>query len=97
MDKHKTLILQIFLHFPSVVAMRATKGFNDTEIIGKGGFGKVYEGVRPSNLQIAVKRISHDSKQGMKEFIAMIASMGNLRHRNLVQLRGYCRRMGEFF
>jgi serine/threonine protein kinase len=48
-----------------------------------------------SNLPIAVKRISHDSRQGMKEFVAKIVSMGRLRHRNLVQLLGYCRRRGE--
>ncbi|KAG0477455.1 hypothetical protein HPP92_014296 [Vanilla planifolia] len=40
-------------------------------------------------------RISHDSRQGMKEFVAEIASIGRLRHRNLVQLLGYCRRRGE--
>ncbi|KAJ4725754.1 Lectin-receptor kinase [Melia azedarach] len=72
----------------------ATKGFK--EVIGKGGFGKVYRGVLSSScLPIAVKRISHDSEQGMKEFVAEIVSMGRLRHRNLVQLRGYCRRRGE--
>ena len=74
----------------------ATKGFNDTELLGEGGFGKVYIGIFPSsNVQIAVKRISHDSKQGMKEFVAEIPSMGRLRHRDLVQLLGYCRRSGE--
>jgi len=39
--------------------------------------------------------VSHDSKQGMKEFIAEVVSIGHLRHRNLVQLLGYCRRKGE--
>ncbi|KAJ0020367.1 hypothetical protein Pint_32769 [Pistacia integerrima] len=62
----------------------ATKGFNDKELIGEGGFGKVYRGVLPSsNEQIAVKNVSHDSKQGMSEFVAEIVSMGRLRHRNL--------------
>jgi len=74
---------------------KATKGFKDTELLGEGGFGKVYIGTLPSNVQIAVKRVSHDSKQGMKEFVAEIVSMGRLRHRNLVQLLGYCRRRGE--
>jgi serine/threonine protein kinase len=75
---------------------KATKGFKDTELLGQGGFGKVYRGIlHSSNLQIAVKRISHDSRQGMKEFVAEIVSMGRLRHRNLVQLLGYCRRRGE--
>ncbi|XP_062172829.1 L-type lectin-domain containing receptor kinase SIT2-like [Alnus glutinosa] len=75
---------------------KATKGFKDTELLGEGGFGKVYMGIlSSSNVQIAVKRVSHDSKQGMKEFVAEIVSMGRLRHRNLVQLLGYCRRRGE--
>ncbi|XP_048325071.2 L-type lectin-domain containing receptor kinase SIT1-like [Ziziphus jujuba] len=74
----------------------ATKGFKETELLGAGGFGKVYRGTLPtSDVQVAVKRVSHDSKQGMKEFVAEIASMRRLRHRNLVQLLGYCRRKGE--
>ncbi|KAJ4715204.1 Lectin-receptor kinase [Melia azedarach] len=75
---------------------KATKGFKDKEVIGKGGFGKVYRGVLSSNEEIAVKKVSHDSQQGMKEFVAEVVSMGRLRHRNLVKLRGYCRRKGEF-
>ncbi|KAL5750311.1 hypothetical protein ACOSP7_024914 [Xanthoceras sorbifolium] len=82
--------------FSYKILYKATKGFKEKELIGKGGFGKVYRGILPSsNERIAVKRVSHDSKQGMKEFVAEIASMGRLRHRNLVQLRGYCRRKGE--
>ncbi|XXG54506.1 hypothetical protein AAC387_Pa03g2369 [Persea americana] len=75
---------------------QATKGFRDRELLGMGGFGMVYKGVlSSSNKQVAVKRVSHKSKQGMKEFIAEIVSLGRLRHRNLVQLLGYCRRKGE--
>ncbi|KAL3530792.1 hypothetical protein ACH5RR_010114 [Cinchona calisaya] len=75
---------------------KATKGFKDRELIGVGGFGKVYKGVLPcTGAQIAVKKISHESSQGMREFVAEIASMGRLKHRNLVQLLGYCRRKGE--
>ncbi|XP_044492168.1 L-type lectin-domain containing receptor kinase IV.1-like [Mangifera indica] len=74
----------------------ATKGFGEKELLGTGGFGRVYRGVLPkSKLEIAVKKISHESRQGMREFIAEIVSIGHLRHRNLVQLLGYCRRKGE--
>lgn len=56
----------------------------------------VYKGVLPtSGVQVAVKKVSHGSKQGMKEFIAEIVSIGRIRHRNLVQLLGYCRRKDE--
>ncbi|XP_010262582.2 PREDICTED: L-type lectin-domain containing receptor kinase IV.1-like [Nelumbo nucifera] len=74
----------------------ATKGFRDKGLLGIGGFGRVYRGVLPtSKIQVAVKRVSHDSRQGMREFVAEIVSIGRLRHRNLVQLLGYCRRKGE--
>ncbi|XP_030440924.2 L-type lectin-domain containing receptor kinase IV.1-like [Syzygium oleosum] len=74
----------------------ATKGFRDQELLGTGGFGKVYKGVLPtSKTEIAVKRVSHESRQGMRQFIAEIVSIGRLRHRNIVTLLGYCRRKGE--
>ncbi|KAL5719815.1 L-type lectin-domain containing receptor kinase IV.2 [Ranunculus cassubicifolius] len=76
----------------------ATKGFKETELLGSGGFGRVYKGVLgTSKRNVAVKGISHESRQGIKEFIAEIVSLGKIRHRNLVQLLGYCRRKGELF
>ncbi|KAM3365177.1 hypothetical protein ACQJBY_015122 [Aegilops geniculata] len=75
---------------------RATDGFKNGNLLGAGGFGKVYKGILPgSNLEIAVKRVSHDSRQGIREFIAEVVTIGRLRHRNLAQLQGYCRRNGE--
>ncbi|VAH44460.1 unnamed protein product [Triticum turgidum subsp. durum] len=75
---------------------RATDGFKNGNLLGAGGFGKVYKGVLPgSNMEIAVKRVSHDSRQGIREFIAEVVTIGRLRHRNLAQLQGYCRRNGE--
>lgn len=74
----------------------ATKGFKDKELLGSGGFGRVYKGVMPkTKAEIAVKKVSHESRQGMREFVAEIISIGRLRHRNLVPLLGYCRRKGE--
>ncbi|GLT89547.1 hypothetical protein SLE2022_075250 [Rubroshorea leprosula] len=74
----------------------ATNGFKDKQLLGSGGFGRVYRGVLPtSKLEIAVKIVSHESRQGMKEFVAEIVSIGRLRHRNLVQLLGYCRKKKE--
>ncbi|CAM0877436.1 unnamed protein product [Alopecurus aequalis] len=73
---------------------RATNGFRD--VIGAGGFGLVYHGVLPrSGAEVAVKVVSQGSRQGLREFVSEIASMSQLRHRNLVQLLGYCRRRGE--
>ncbi|XP_058099349.1 L-type lectin-domain containing receptor kinase IV.1-like [Magnolia sinica] len=76
----------------------ATKGFSDKELLGAGGFGRVYKGVLPASgvhVAVKVKRVSLDLNQGIKEFVSEIVSIGRLRHRNLVQLLGYCRRKGE--
>ncbi|KAL1198784.1 L-type lectin-domain containing receptor kinase V.4 [Cardamine amara subsp. amara] len=76
----------------------ATKGFKDKQLLGKGGFGEVFKGTHPgSGLEIAVKRISHDSRQGMQEFLAEISTIGRLRHPNLVRLQGYCRHKEKLY
>lgn len=75
---------------------RATERFKNKNLLGVGGFGRVYKGVLPkSRLEVAVKRVSHESSQGMKEFVAEVVSIGRLRHRNIVQLLGYCRLKNE--
>ncbi|KAK3146774.1 hypothetical protein QOZ80_3BG0271760 [Eleusine coracana subsp. coracana] len=82
--------------FKYKVLFDATNGFSDKQLLGVGGFGRVYKGVIPtSNLDVAVKKVSHDSRQGIKEFIAEIASIGRMEHKNLVHLLGYCRRKHE--
>jgi serine/threonine protein kinase len=74
---------------------KATKGFNKDGRLGKGGFGEVYKGTLPILGDIAVKRLSHNAEQGMKQFVAEVVTMGSLQHKNLVPLLGYCRRKGE--
>ncbi|CAN4115876.1 unnamed protein product [Withania somnifera] len=71
---------------------KATKGFKNSELIGVGGFGAVYKGVLPTNgAEVAVKKISSNSLQGMREFAAEIESLGRLRHKHLVNLQGWCK------
>ncbi|GMP86508.1 hypothetical protein CsSME_00039256 [Camellia sinensis var. sinensis] len=70
----------------------ATKGFKDTEILGKEVFGRVYRDVLPaSNIQVTVKRVDHDLRQRMREFVVEIATIGCLRNPNLVRLLVYSR------
>ncbi|CDO99535.1 unnamed protein product [Coffea canephora] len=70
----------------------ATKNFSDENVIGVGGNGKVYRGIMPGGAAVAVKRISHQNSEGMREFISEISSLGRLKHRNLVGLRGWCKK-----
>ncbi|KAL2622396.1 hypothetical protein R1flu_002601 [Riccia fluitans] len=74
----------------------ATRGFSSKEVLGKGGFGCVYKGViRGKGTEVAVKRISETSRQGPREFLAEVKIIGRLRHKNLVQLLGWCFERGE--
>ena len=76
----------------------ATKGFKEKQLLGRGGFGQVYKGALPgSDAEIAVKRTSHDSREGMSEFLAEISTIGRLRHPNLVRLLGYCRHKEDLY
>ncbi|XP_059440256.1 L-type lectin-domain containing receptor kinase IX.1-like [Corylus avellana] len=77
--------------------IRATKNFAEGGKLGEGGFGGVYKGLlSESNTDVAVKRVSKGSKQGKKEYIAEVRIISRLRHRNLVQLIGWCHEKGEF-
>ncbi|KAK1424727.1 hypothetical protein QVD17_20065 [Tagetes erecta] len=69
----------------------ATKSFSDENVIGIGGNGKVYKGVI-GGVEIAVKRINHDNNDGVREFLAEVSSLGRLKHKNLVGLRGWCKK-----
>lgn len=73
----------------------ATQRFKESEIIGSGGFGTVYRGNLPSSGPVAVKRITQNSQQGVREFIAEIESLGRLSHKNLVNLQGWCKHKND--
>jgi serine/threonine protein kinase len=74
----------------------ATNNFSEEEKLGEGGFGGVYRGfLRDLNSFIAVKRVSKWSKQGIKEYASEVKIISRLRHRNLVQLIGWCHGRGE--
>ncbi|KAM1091519.1 hypothetical protein ACFX13_019291 [Malus domestica] len=75
----------------------ATNNFAEGGKLGEGGFGGVYKGLlTESKTEVAVKRVSRGSKQGKKEYIAEVRIISRLRHRNLVQLIGWCHEQGEF-
>ncbi|XP_071719754.1 receptor like protein kinase S.2-like [Rutidosis leptorrhynchoides] len=68
-----------------------TKAFSSNEILGSGGFGRVYRAVLPSDGTIvAVKCLIETGESFEKSFAAELAAVANLRHRNLVPLRGWC-------
>ncbi|XP_027362520.1 cysteine-rich receptor-like protein kinase 10 [Abrus precatorius] len=66
----------------------ATDDFSDTNKLGQGGFGAVYKGVLSDGNEVAVKRLSRKSWQGIEEFKNEIILIAKLQHRNLVRLLG---------
>ncbi|CAI8587265.1 unnamed protein product [Vicia faba] len=67
----------------------ATGDFSDINKLGQGGFGVVYKGVLPDGNEIAVKRLSRKSWQGIEELKNEIILIAKLQHKNLVRLLGY--------
>ncbi|KAH0929512.1 hypothetical protein HID58_015239 [Brassica napus] len=75
-----------------------TKGFGEKDLLGYSGFGTVYRGVMPrTKKEIAVKRVSSKSHQGLKEFVSEVVSIGRMSHRNLVPLLGIAAGETSFF
>ncbi|KAH1199804.1 hypothetical protein AAZX31_18G218200 [Glycine max] len=67
----------------------ATNNFSDSNKLGEGGFGAVYQGRLSNGQVIAVKRLSSDSGQGGVEFKNEVLLLAKLQHRNLVRLLGF--------
>ncbi|KAL1319765.1 probable serine/threonine-protein kinase PBL2 isoform X2 [Arachis ipaensis] len=78
----------------------ATKNFRRENLIGEGGFGRVFKGwidgnnyapTKPgSGIVVAIKSLKPESFQGHKEWLAEVNYLGQLHHENLVKLIGYC-------
>ncbi|KAI9083680.1 hypothetical protein K1719_034381 [Acacia pycnantha] len=70
--------------------VEATNNFSDTNMLGKGGFGSVYKGLLKDGMEIAVKRLSKYSGQGIEEFRNEVTLIAKLQHRNLVRILACC-------
>ncbi|XP_055823167.1 G-type lectin S-receptor-like serine/threonine-protein kinase At4g03230 isoform X3 [Solanum dulcamara] len=68
----------------------ATENFSNASKLGRGGFGPVYKGKFLGGIDMAVKRLSSNSGQGVEEFKTEVMLIAKLQHRNLVRLLGYC-------
>ncbi|CAI0457478.1 unnamed protein product [Linum tenue] len=70
--------------------MTATDNFSLQNKLGQGGFGPVYKGKLPQGKEVAVKRLSKTSGQGLVEFRNELILIAKLQHTNLVRLLGCC-------
>ncbi|KAE8680178.1 S-locus lectin protein kinase family protein [Hibiscus syriacus] len=86
-DENEDMELVVF-EFSTIA--QATDSFSFRYKLGQGGFGPVYKGTLPNGQEIAVKRLSKTSGQGLNEFKNEVKLIAKLQHRNLVRLLGCC-------
>ncbi|XP_050218667.1 G-type lectin S-receptor-like serine/threonine-protein kinase At4g27290 [Mercurialis annua] len=77
-------------HFDFSTVAKATNNFSFNNMLGEGGFGPVYKASFKYGEEVAVKRLSKESRQGIDEFKNEVKCIAKLQHRNLVKLLGYC-------
>ncbi|KAB2044186.1 hypothetical protein ES319_D01G072800v1 [Gossypium barbadense] len=86
-DENEDMELAVF-EFGTIA--QATDSFSFNNKLGQGGFGPVYKGTLGNGQEIAVKRLSKSSGQGLHEFKNEVKLIAKLQHRNLVRLLGCC-------
>ncbi|KAE8056742.1 hypothetical protein FH972_013487 [Carpinus fangiana] len=83
--------LRTVSHFDFEPLKKATKNFDPANLLGKGGFGPVYQGKLEDGRLVAVKKLSLDTSwQGESEFLAEVRTITSIQHKNLVRLLGCC-------
>jgi len=73
----------------------ATNNFDENNKLGEGGFGVVYKGALPDGQEVAVKRLSESTTQGLGQMKNELALIAKLQHKNLVRIVGVCLEEGE--
>ncbi|XP_075670429.1 U-box domain-containing protein 33-like [Castanea sativa] len=87
-SKQAEASIQMSEFLPSEIE-EATQGFDDSLIIGRGGYGNVYKGFLRQN-QVAIKSLRSNGSQGSSEFKMEVRALSQLTHPNLVKLIGCC-------
>ncbi|XP_076895128.1 receptor like protein kinase S.2-like [Bidens hawaiensis] len=81
------------LKLPLIDIRVATNNFSDENLIGRGGFGKIYKGqllISGKLIDIVARRLNRKYGQGDKEFKTEIMMLASLKHPNLVSIVGFC-------
>ncbi|KAK3133585.1 hypothetical protein QOZ80_6AG0538330 [Eleusine coracana subsp. coracana] len=79
-----------FKIFSEAELQQATNWFDEQQVIGHGGHGKVYKGVLKGNIEVAVKRCITIDEQQKKQFGKEMLILSQINHKNIVKLLGCC-------
>ncbi|XP_057787151.1 cold-responsive protein kinase 1-like [Salvia miltiorrhiza] len=83
--------LRMISYFNFETLKKATKNFNQMNLLGRGGFGPVYLGKLDDGRLVAVKKLALEkSQQGESEFLSEVKMITSIQHKNLVRLLGCC-------
>ncbi|GAY56730.1 hypothetical protein CUMW_174130 [Citrus unshiu] len=81
--------------FTFTAIQEATDNFSSENKLGEGGYGPVYKGRLPNGQEMAVKRLSRTSHQGLEEFENEVKLTARLQHVNLLPVLGICTQREE--
>lgn len=69
--------------------MRLTENLSERFVVGRGGSSTVYKCTLKNGHSVAIKKLFNYYPQNIHEFETELKTLGNIKHRNVVSLRGY--------